>query len=418
MREQLDILYIHPFGKQVYDSKSYYLFDNDLELKDHNAEKYYSFIPMGLIGTLNKVRAKGYKIKGVNLPFQKSVYGFDLESYLREIDAKIVLIDLHWYVHLKNGLEVAKLCKSILPKAQVIVGGMTASIFANQLIKLGFIDYVVMGDSEQPFSLLVDKLLGGRKVQVPNLVFKEGVNPISYCSADIDEYNYVDIDFMADYSSYLRMFDFWLLIARGCSHDCSVCDGSKGVYPDIYSRDKLIVRDALNVARDIKKLENHTDIVALSHDLDMLGKPFWSQLLKYKFKIGVRNEFFQLPSIDLIKKLADSFEVLDLAFSPIAGSDEERRKYGKNFTNKDFLGLLEKIKDIDFNGGVTVYFSDYMISQLKVDRLNSITREELIQSIKEIHPYAVIEVQHQVVDPMVMIKKHSLEPERVFESLI
>ncbi|MBW2984514.1 hypothetical protein KY361_05335 [Candidatus Woesearchaeota archaeon] len=418
MTEEIDILYIHPFGKQVYDSNKFYLFDNDVELKDHNAEKYYSFIPMGLIGTLNKAIEKGYKVKGINMPLKRSMLDLGVEECLKGLDTRIVLIDLHWYVHLKSGIDVAKICKRVLPSAKVIVGGMTATIFAQQLIKLDCIDYVIMGDSEKPFSLLADKLLGGRKVIVPNLVYKDGINPVSYCSFDINRYNYIDINFMDEHDAYLRMFDFWLLIAKGCSHDCRVCDGSKGVYPSIYSRNKLIVRGSLDVAKDIKKLENRTQTVALSHDLDMLGKEFWSDLLEHRYNIGVRNEFFQLPSIELIEKLASSFDALDLVFSPVAGSDEERRKYGKNFTNKDFLELLKQIKNIDFNGGITVYFSDYMISQLKVERLDSITRDSLVAEIKKIHPLAVIEVQHQVVDPMVMIKRHSLEPDRVFESLI
>lgn len=415
--KEVDILYIHPFGKQVYDSSNFFLFDNDVELKDHNTFKYYSFIPMGLVGTLNKVREKGYKVLGINMPLKRSMFDLTVEDCVKDISAKMVLIDIHWYVHMKNALDVAKICKRVLPNAKVVVGGMTATIFSQQLIKLDCIDYVIMGDSEQPFSLLADHLLGDRRVRIPNLVSKDRVNPVKYCCKDMDHYDYLDMSFMEDYHSYMRMFDFWLLIAKGCAHDCAVCDGNRNVYPSIYPRKRLIVRDFLRVARNIKDLEGKAEIVALSHDLDMLGKKFWTELLFCSYDIGLRNEFFQLPSIELVKKMADSFESLDLVFSPVAGSDEERRKYGKKFSNRDFLRLLREIKELDFNGGITVYFTDYMISQLKVEKLNSITREELINQIKEIHPLAIIEVQHQVIDPMVMIKK-GLEPERVFQSLI
>ncbi|MFC1704873.1 cobalamin-dependent protein, partial [Nanoarchaeota archaeon] len=169
---ETDILYVHPFGEQVYSSENFFLSDTSIELKDHNSPKYYSYIPMGLIGTLNNVIAKGYTVRGVNLPFKKAILGTEMD-YLKEFSAKVVLIDLHWYVHMKNGLEVAKFCKSFLPRAKVIVGGMTATIFAQQLVKYDCVDYVILGDSEKPFSLLIENILGGKKNKVPNLVSKE-----------------------------------------------------------------------------------------------------------------------------------------------------------------------------------------------------------------------------------------------------
>ena len=248
---ETDILYVHPVGKQVYEYSRFFMFNDYLELEDHNSPKYYSYIPMGLIGTLNAVIEKGFSVRGVNLPFKKALVGYDID-YLKEFSHKIGVIDLHWYVHLKEGIEVAKFCKLHMPNVQVIVGGMTATTFSEQLIKFDCIDYVMLGDSEKPFSLLIENILSAKKNKVPNLVSKSGVNRIHYCTKDIDDYNYVDIGFMEDHDSFMRMFDFWLLVAKGCNYDCLLCDGSINVYPSIYSRSRLIVRDAFKVAKDIK----------------------------------------------------------------------------------------------------------------------------------------------------------------------
>jgi len=213
------------------------------------------------------------------------------------------------------------------------------------------------------------------------------------------------------------MFDFWLLIAKGCIYNCADCDGNCSIYPLIYARDALIVRNPENIIEDIKKLESRKiQYMAFSHDINILSDSFQEALLQHKFKINLRNEFFQLPKKELIEKLAKSFVGLDLVFSPISASKKERKEHGKVFSNREFYSLLKSIRKINFRGGVIVYFSDYIISPLGIKELHRKKREKMIRKINKIYPGAMIEVQNQLIDPMCLITDHHIPKKRLFES--
>lgn len=410
--EKIDVLYIHPLGKKPN-------FEVDFTIKDEKT--HFPFIPMGIIGIVNNLKKKGYEVKGINLALKNLIFGphFMLEEYLESIDVNIFLIDLHWYLHIRDGLRVAKLCKKIKPNSVVIVGGMSASIFSNQLIKYDFIDFVLKGDSEEACLLLVDSIVKGNKEpkNVPGVVYNGGNTSLG-ATIDVNKYDYVDMSFLEENRQYHEMFTFWLLIAKGCLYKCAYCDGNCNIYPDIYKRQSLMVRNADMIIDDVKKLEGNTEFVGFSHDIAMLGKEFCGHLLSNKFQIGMRNEFFQLPSFEIIEKLSRSFTILDLVFSPVSGSYFERKKYGKNFTNMSLLKLLKKIYKLGIAGGVTVYFSDYMIAPGIRGKLVVGPREKLIKKIQKVYPGAIIEVQNQVIDPMCLIKDKGFSTEELFKTFI
>jgi len=407
--DKFDVLYIHPLGKKPN-------FDVFLDEKT-----YFPFIPMGVIGIVNNLKTNGSKVKGINLALKHLIYGphFLLEKYLGSIDVNIFLIDIHWYLHIKDGLKVANLCKKIKPNSKIIIGGMSASIFSEQLIRYDSIDFILKGDSEESCALLVGLIIKGNKEfqTIPGLIYKKGKTACKEI-ININKYDYVDISFLEENKQYIERFNHWLLIAKGCLYKCECCDGNCNIYPNIYKRQGLIIRDPNLVVKDIKRLEGKANFVNFSHDISMLGTGFSDILLANTYKTGMRNEFFQLPSIEIIKKLSNSFSVLDLVFSPISGSYCERKIYGKNFTNYSFFGLLKKIFNLRIKGGVTIYFSDYMIAPGIREKLNAKAREKMIKKIKKIYPGAIIEVQNQIIDPMCLIKEKGFSKEELFKAFI
>jgi len=76
--------------------------------------------------------------------------------------AEVILTEAHWNQQLGPVAKMVRRIKEINPRVAVVGGGMTASMFARQLVdRVGF-DYVVRGDAEIPLPRLVEWLLDGR----------------------------------------------------------------------------------------------------------------------------------------------------------------------------------------------------------------------------------------------------------------
>ena len=99
------ILYIHPFGEHPSNNDSFYLKKVD-KVTVEKDPRYYSYIPMGLIGAINNLIRNGYQVEGINLPLKKALYNFDFNEFAAKSNHKIFLIDIHWYSHLKSATEI------------------------------------------------------------------------------------------------------------------------------------------------------------------------------------------------------------------------------------------------------------------------------------------------------------------------
>lgn len=388
----LDILYIHPLGQNPSFSKCYFSKKNK-----NNAEHFFGFIPMGIIGIVNNLLKNNISVKGINLPLKLRVNpSFHLESYLKTTNPKIVLIDAHWHVHIKNAIELANICKRSID-CKVVFGGLSSTLFYKQLIALPEIDFVVKGDAEKPLLQLAKSILEKKEnKKIPNIAAKGFDNKIGYFCADINNYDYVNLDFLEDKDAYLNMFDFWLLVGKGCPFACENCDGNHASV-NIIGKNRLILRVPKKIVDDLKNIKSET--VAFSLDMSLLPKEIIMEISKNRFNLNLRHEFFHLANVTQMKKIKTSFRSFDLVFSPDFGSDKERKRYGKNFTNKEFLTNLKELREENFPGGVIVYFTDYLISPRKTAKTDEKTRNTLIKQIKTIFPDAIIEVLPWVVDP-------------------
>ena len=63
-------------------------------------------------------------------------------------------------------------------------------------------------------------------------------------------------------------------------------------------------------------------------------------------RIGIYNECWQLPGLDWVDALAETFVVPDsqLAISPLSGNEEVRRLNGKHYSNERLLQFLEALE--------------------------------------------------------------------------
>ncbi len=385
-----EVLYIHP-AKQDVDFYATMQAQRDTQLG-----RPYGLIPLGVPALVNTLRAAGIEVQGVNFPLERELdRAFDLRQWLRrQTRARVILIDLHWYEHSYGALSVANVCKAVLPHARVILGGLTASGFAREILELfPTVDFIVRGDAEQPLLTLVQRYLDAADTaalaltDVPNLSYRrDGAvveNPIGYCAttADLDRLDYVDLSFMEHHAEYLvheylvtdlakaraalktnPYLGRWIATARGCKYECSYCGGCKSAHQTLAARDGLVPRSPEVVVNELERLSTNGVIQAsLSYDVAELGDTYWRTLFSLmrqrQIKIGLYNECFQLPSPQFVKRFAQvaDLEHSCLAFSPLSGNERVRRLNGKIFTNGELLNILDALNQ--YGIFALIYFS-------------------------------------------------------------
>ena len=135
------VLYIHP-AKQGLDFRT-----------DANMGRPYGLIPVGVAGLVNVLRENGIPVRGVNYTLERQLNShFDLKSWLlAHRGVRVILIDLHWYEHSYGAINIAQLCRQVMPEAWIVLGGLTASGFSHEILENFLeVDFIIRGDAEKP----------------------------------------------------------------------------------------------------------------------------------------------------------------------------------------------------------------------------------------------------------------------------
>lgn len=425
-------LYIHP-AKQAVD-----LYDTPARAK---FGRPYGLMPMGVPALLNLLCDNGIPVRGVNLPMEKMLNNaFNLRQWLYDHrEARMVLIDLHWYEHSYGAINVAQVVKQVLPDAWVILGGLTASAFASEIVRdLPVVDFVIRGDAERPLLALAQALMETERgvmpdlSAVPNLTYRRQgeviENPRTYCAhpEDFANFNFIDLDWLehqdeyyvreylvidmemarqarqgADISKYRGR---WITTARGCDFECSYCGGAKSAHKAIAGRDGIVPVPVETIVNQIKHLiECRAIQVCFSYDLAAMGDHYWRSLFRAirreGIKIGLYNEFFQLPPAGFIKdfvRTAD-MEHSSVALNPYSGSERVRRLNGKRYNDAQLLNALDEVNL--YNVPIIVYFSLNLPGEDEEAVRQSIS---LAQTVYDTYPHSKLKILNSchTVEPL------------------
>jgi len=442
------VLYIHP-------AKQGPLFSPDVD-----TGRPYGLVPLGLPAIINALRASGIPVKGIIHPLEKQLDpNFDLKRWLgQQASARVILIDLHWYEHCYGAVETARMCKAVIPSAWTVLGGLSASGFAREILEnFPQVDFIVRGDAEKPLLALVQHLLAQNTPQqhlaglegIPNLSYRNAPaasaeapaggapvleTPLSYtaCTPDLDALDFVDLDFLSHAQEYFvheyivtnlaaarqaletsPYLGRWTCTARGCKFHCSYCGGSKESHKRLAGRNGIIIRSPEKVVDDLQRMEARGIIQAsLSYDIAVLGEEYWrkffSLLRASGVKIGVYNEFFQLPPPDFIEDYARSvvMEQSCVALSPLSGNERVRRLNGKHYSTDQFFETLEALSRRRFY--LFVYFSLNLPGETNETFEETL---ELAESVYNFYPRSLLKILNTVhtIDP---VSPMNLYPEK------
>lgn len=289
----------------------------------------YEFYPLGFKTLKEYICERGHDVKIFNLcSCMLQNKDMDIVECLKEIDAEIVGIDLHWMVHVQGALETAKIIKELHKDTYILLGGISSSYYAKELIEYPFVDMVMRGyDTHMPMEKTVDIVKnGGDLSNVPNLLWKrEGKvidNGLTYkpgiCTNGV---NWSDLP--QNSKSLLPMLDIVSTTNVGCANNCGWCGGSHKAFKRLYDGSKSpVFKEDVSMAEEFSTLKYVKDIKRYNFyscgNYNLSDKKFMKyldELEPYHFK-SVNYEEYRLLGEDVLKKMVEVNPKTIITLSP------------------------------------------------------------------------------------------------------
>lgn len=356
---------IHPPAR--FDFREEAIFPGPIGYTVSSSAGQFVMPPVGMLSIAEYLDRHGCKARVDNLGERMlTIPGFDVEQYLARLSAQVYSIGLHWSVHSQGAIAIARLCKRLHPEALVVLGGLTATVFAEETIqKFDFIDGVLRGEAEKPFLALLRAMNTRDALQprafletVPNLTYRDGAgqvvsNPLLEPDTDLDEYEFTRLDLLEPKGAIFTPGapPSWVVpIARGCLHNCVSCGGSAYSYRTYLGRQRPAFRSPEKIVKDLRKLSKQgVQLAFLFQDPRMGGTAYWTALLQalQQVDLPLRQltlELFGPAEEEFIAEVAKIRIPVMLSISPESGVDRIRGAHGRKYTNEGLYRTIELCK--------------------------------------------------------------------------
>ena len=142
----------------------------------------FEMYPIGFASLSEYLERHGLNVRIINVAMKMlKSETFDVERLIRRNKPVAFGIDLHWMAHVQGTLALAEIIKRFHPNIPVILGGLSATYYHEEILhQYPFIDFVMRGDStEKPLVQLLRAIKQGGELKViPNLTYRDGKNGI------------------------------------------------------------------------------------------------------------------------------------------------------------------------------------------------------------------------------------------------
>ncbi len=361
----LDVILVH--APSVYDFRDRddvsfpYLGNSD----SVHVSPIFEMPPIGLLAIKQHLVRCGLHVELFNVAARMlRDEGFDVEAFLERVAAPLFGVDLHWMAHCHGALALAELYKSFHPDAQVMVGGISATYFHEELLQYPQVDYVVRGfDTLRPIEELIRADRDPRRLaRVPNLTWRRAgevvVNPMSHApkiySAAIE---WSEVFSGADQG---RTRHSVTIPQAGCEYDCRFCGGGRR-----FARKVLGIETGVaQRTPDSLRAELESVVASASHPHTVTMIDFWHEhprlfdvaadVFRHKHIGSVHYSLHRLPPIAQARRMAKDVRAI-MELSPDSHDLEVARSGGRG---KYTVGEMEDWIDdlLDDVHGFEIYF--------------------------------------------------------------
>jgi radical SAM superfamily enzyme YgiQ (UPF0313 family) len=192
---------------------------------------------LGILSLAAVVENRGDDLQIVNLNRLYSDHAndaqrFHLDGFAEAAAAEIGMrnADLYGFSSICSSypltIRIAQALKSIRPSSMILVGGPQASVVDLQtLAAFPFVDFVVRGEAERSFPVLLDHLQGQcRLEQVPGLSYRVNAQPCRSPDANvIDNLDELPMPAYHRTGELKKLKTAALELGRGCPYACTFC---------------------------------------------------------------------------------------------------------------------------------------------------------------------------------------------------
>jgi B12-binding domain/radical SAM domain protein len=354
-----DAVLIHPPAN--YDFREKAIFPGPIAYTVGGSTVQFITPSVGTLSIADYLDRNGYNVLVDNIGERMITSAdFNAETHIGNTSAKVFAIGLHWCVHSQGAIELAKLCKKLHPDSMVLLGGLTATVFHEEIVrKYEFVDGVIRGEAEKPFLSLMRALEEHQELEVvPNLTFRDTGGsiksvPLMEPSVDLDEFEFTRLDLLEPKRAIFTpgMLSSWSVpVCRGCTYNCASCGGSAYSYETHLGMGKPAFRSPEKIAGDIRKLSQQgVKLVFLFQDPRMGGRKYWRSLLETLQKEELQlsqltMELFAPAEEEYIRELAKIGVPIVLLISSESGVDGVRKAHGRPYTNDELFRTIELCK--------------------------------------------------------------------------
>jgi hypothetical protein len=359
---------------------------------------YINIMPMGLFSIAHFANRRGHDVKVMNAAVHQN-----RETALRLVfdrmengGFEVVGLPIHWHLSAYDACRAAEEIKRAFPAFRVVLGGITATVLAEELLEAcGAVDAVVRGDGELPFAAYLDELARPPSARdlssVPNLCWRQDGRPATNAETYVatqDAYSAFDFSVedvlfdLAEYAAGPSFFDvikgipfdfftekledkvFFLNVGRGCSVSCVYCAGSSVSFARYFHRDRVMYRSVDAVLETVKgaartgfrKLHVCFDAPCAGKD-DYFVSLFTRTREEVPHEMSMLFETYDLPSRRFLDAFSSSFQKAIAILSPCFFDSEKMKRFkGYHFSRAEMERALEEIRGYP-NLEAFVYFA-------------------------------------------------------------
>jgi B12-binding domain/radical SAM domain protein len=385
-----DVVFIHP--PAIFDFRKKALFPGAMGATVEQVQ--FNKVPIGLLSLAEYLDRHGYKVMVDNLcdrlceSSSDRLVGsltFNPLKHLKNLSARVFAVGLHFQQHAPGAMEVARLLKKYHPDSPVIMGGLTATCFDQEIIqKYPFVDAVIRAEAEKPFLRFLQALEKHHHItDTPNLTYRDThgqvrVTALMPPSQDLDEFEYTRFDLLEPRTSIFTPGSLprWSLeVCRGCAYNCAICGGSAYTYKKYLGMDRPAFRSAHKIRDDILKLNAQgVRIIGLYQDPRVAGPGYCNELFSVLKQDELKIERLSLDLLvpadeDFIKAIAGIGRQVTVHICPDTGSDSVRQKLGRHYSTAELLKTVQLCHK--YLIPVTTFFSAGLAGE---------TREEMLKT--------------------------------------
>lgn len=336
-RDSMDLLLLH--APSVYDFRRHAILYGPVSDMVPSSTVFEMY-PLGFFTIAGHLQDRGLDVRIVNLAVRMmDDPDFDVPAFLARLAPRAIGIDLHWLPHAHGALEVAKLCKQLHPGVPVIMGGLSASYFHEELVRYPQVDFVLRGDTtEAPLHRLLQVLReGGDPGCVPNLTWKRDdqvhTNAHAYVPSTLDGIDlrpeviarmvlrHRDLAGALPIQGWLRNPLMAVLALKGCSHDCVTCGASRTACTGLMQRTRPVFRSPASLVANMSALSRLSRApIYLVGDVLQAGPDDAAELLDRLRHARLPNEivfeFLDLPPESFLRAIDRNVRRWGMEISP------------------------------------------------------------------------------------------------------